>query len=410
MHGDTNARLSRLETELATARNAIAAFERHARIRRRIAIVVGAAFLSTAGWVAAAAPTMTAVQPPKDPLAKMRQDMAAMEKRLQYNIDMLQTRVKRLEDKPDNADNPDENKSGKSGERSGEQGRGNQGNGGGGNSGETSATPSWGPTQLLYNLVQRVTALENRNTVRAPFTVNDSQGSVLFSVTEQGFRGARVFDTGVARVSLEATSQGGKVAALAPDNGEAALSGVEKETEVYATGPNGGKAARIAGSSEGGVVAVGSQGGRMAVISAHKGPIGLRFYATTSEDKSLGGIGILNDGSTAVSLRSASGDQTVSLGSDSGHGHIQVFDKGTLRAEMEANAKGQVSVRNSTGNAVAFLTESSQGEGGNITLADPSGNGIVSAGYSASDQGDICLDRKQHLYCVGINLPLSMSH
>ena len=69
-----------------------------------------------------------------------------------------------------------------------------------------------------------------------------------------------------------------------------------------------------------------------------------------------------------------------------------------------------IAVRNSSGKAVAFLTESKSGEGGNITLTDPAGNGIVSAGYNEAEQADICLDRKNHLYCVGINLPLSMSH
>jgi len=68
---------------------------------------------------------------------------------------------------------------------------------------------------------------------------------------------------------------------------------------------------------------------------------------------------------------------------------------------------GFISVVNKDGKFVARLSESSHPGGGNVTTTDPSGTGIFSAGYDG-DEGEACVDRKQHLHCLGIDLPLSM--
>ena len=400
MSGELEARLARLEQELFVAHGELQHLRQGVRRRRRLApaVLVGIALLT--GWAANAQTGIRGVAA-DDPMAKLTKKMAVMEEQLRAKIDALETRVHNLEVKPDNVDNDDQKKTGGTAANAAQPG-----------GADANAGQSGGTLQSISNLGQRVTALERRTSFRAPFIVTDSQGSALFTVTENGMRGVKVFSDGVARVTLEASSEGGAVTALAPDMGQAVMSAHEDENEVFVTGPMGGKAGRLEGWKEGGLISVGSLGGRTAVLGAYKGPMGLRFYAQPKDQKSLGGIGILNDGSTAVSLRGPSGNPSVYLGTDNAtdHGFVQVYDDGALRAEMSAEEKGVVAVRNSSGKAVAFLTESKSGEGGNITLTDPAGNGIVSAGYNEAEQADICLDRKNHLYCVGINLPLSMSH
>jgi hypothetical protein len=410
MSGDVEARLARVEHELLAAGDELQHLRRGVRRRRTRALAAFAGIALVTGW-GARADTAVRAAADDDPIARMNKKIAVMTEQLQAKIDALEVRVHKLETKPDNIDNDDQKKSGGT--------AGNAGQAGGteastGQAGATNANggQAGGTLQSISNLGQRVTALERRTSFRAPFIVTDSQGGALFTVTDNGMRGVKVFSGGVARVTLEAADEGGAVKALAPDLGVAGLAALDGKNEVWVTGPNGGTAARMTGSEQGGVVDMSSLGGGTAVLGARNGPMGLRFYAHPDDQNSAGGLGILNDGSTGMILRGPGGNKSVFLGTNDAteEGFVQVYDNGTLRAELSAGERGLVAVRNSEGKAVAYLTESKSGEGGNITLTDPAGNGIVSAGYNESEQADICLDRKNHLYCVGINLPLSMSH
>jgi hypothetical protein len=59
--------------------------------------------------------------------------------------------------------------------------------------------------------------------------------------------------------------------------------------------------------------------------------------------------------------------------------------------------------------AIAFLTESDKHPGGgNITVTDPGGLGVFSAGFTG-EGADVCIDRKSSLKCLGIGLPLTIN-
>jgi hypothetical protein len=69
--------------------------------------------------------------------------------------------------------------------------------------------------------------------------------------------------------------------------------------------------------------------------------------------------------------------------------------------------KGMVAVHSQTA-AIAFLAESDKhAGGGSITATDPAGNGIFSAGYTG-EGGDVCVDNKNTLKCLGVGLPLQI--
>lgn len=399
-----------LERKLELAQATAARLERAAHAARRNMAILGACAIAFCGWTAYAAPTASAVAVKPDPIAQLNKKMADMEQRLQHNIDLLQLRVKRLEDKPDNVDNPDEEK--KSGEKQGEKTQNERGD----NSPNSSESSSgWG--QSIFNLVQRVTALENRNVFRAPFLVNDSRGHALFIVTEHGgadsIRGVRIFNnSGLPEVELDAGfAEGGVI--------KARTAGNDKDMAMMFVGPHGpalslGEEAKggfyASSTGEGtGLLQVRDENGDVASLGVPDGKaLTLRFQRDKS-DRAV--FGLTSVGSGGAIFKGTDGNLAVATIAEANSGAVEVYNAGHLAAMLKVDkGKGLVGVKNASDKIVSFLTESSQGGGGNITLADPSGNGIVSAGYSASDGGDICYDRKQRLYCVGVNLPLSMSH
>lgn len=172
-----------------------------------VALGLGVAWF--AGWQASAQTSIKAVAV-NDPLAKLSRRMDAMEKSMQARIDLLELRVRKLEQKPDS---PDDDKS------SGHE-KPNSGSSAASSAGAPPNAPASTPTsstsQAVFNLIQRVTALEHRTVVRAPFIVDDSAGHALLSIQEKGgadaVRGVRIFnDEGQPLITFDASGIGGKV-------------------------------------------------------------------------------------------------------------------------------------------------------------------------------------------------------
>ncbi len=433
MASDERSRLVQLESDLAVAHRAIADLARASRTLRRNCAILVFGLVASCGWNAYAAPSSIGAVAANDPYTKLSRRMDAIQKQLQGNIDLLELRVRKLEQKPDNADQPDDNKQASAANPGGNGSAAPAAPGAtGGASTSTSAL-----SQQVFNLIQRVTSLEHRTVVRAPFIVNDSGGHALFTVQESGgangVRGVRIFNnSGQSLVTLDASQAGGRVTAIASDSDETTSSlavtvdGPQVELEksgvrqirlwttdngdngLLINNKQGHRGVELSSASEGGHIAVTDSADNVADISAaiSSKTLGLRFMKGNSL---IAAIGIGANGTGVATIRKSDGSQSVTLGDNNG-GFVNVYNAGNIAADLEASdGKGVIAVRNKAGNAVAFLTESSQGEGGNVTLTDPAGNGIVSAGYSASDQGDICLDRKKKLVCVGVNLPLSIS-
>jgi hypothetical protein len=230
MERGSSSRIAELEEVLASTRVAILELERRRRASRRAGVILFASVGCLLAWAVHAQTSIRAVAAPEDPVAKLAKRMEAMNAQLQNRIDQLERRVHTLETAPQPPDN-DETSSGKKGSTA------NGGNAGNGNAAgaPNAATPADTSTsttsQAVFNLIKRVTALENRHVFTAPFLVSDSHGHALLSVADiktdsvtgavgKG-RGLYVFnDAGQPVVSLTDSGAGGEVRALSPTNDE----------------------------------------------------------------------------------------------------------------------------------------------------------------------------------------------
>jgi len=188
-----------------------ASFRSSGRIKLlpKLIIALGLGVVCFASWQAFAQTSIKAVAV-NDPLAKLSRRMDAMEKSMQARIDLLELRVRKLEQKPDS---PDEDKS--AGHEKPNSGP-SAAPGAGAPPGTPASTPTSSTSQAVFNLIQRVTALEHRTVVRAPFIVDDSAGHALLSIQEKGgadaVRGVRIFnDEGQPLITFDASGVGGKV-------------------------------------------------------------------------------------------------------------------------------------------------------------------------------------------------------
>jgi hypothetical protein len=116
------------------------------------------------------------------------------------------------------------------------------------------------------------------------------------------------------------------------------------------------------------------------------------------------------DKGIGLAVRS-SGVRKAFVGTSSeGIGGVYVYGSGDDPAAglfTYGGGKGCVSVF-SHNVSIAFLAESDKhAGGGSVTATDPAGNGIFSAGYTG-DGGDVCVNRKNGLKCLGIGLPLQI--
>jgi hypothetical protein len=141
----------------------------------------------------------------------------------------------------------------------------------------------------------------------------------------------------------------------------------------------------------------GKSGKTIARFSEEKGHYGLEVFGPGDEVAAIGsnpkgGVILLSKGPNVNATMSAEGFRVWRAKNNVAY----------LGVEGE---QGIVAVYNGTGKTVGFLLASTTTGGGNLTVADPSGNGVFSAGYT-QDGGNACLsNKKRGLKCLGIGLP-----
>jgi len=122
----------------------------------------------------------------------------------------------------------------------------------------------------------------------------------------------------------------------------------------------------------------------------------------------VAGVGQSRDGTGLVVVMDAQGELVANM--SAGSRSISVFDGAQAAASLALDEKGGTVAVYQGSQAVAYLTRSSHGNGGNLTLADGTGFGVFSAGSAADGGGEACLNRvtgggKQRNACLGVELP-----
>jgi hypothetical protein len=122
----------------------------------------------------------------------------------------------------------------------------------------------------------------------------------------------------------------------------------------------------------------------------------------------VAGVGQARGGTGLVAVMDEGGDLIASMSARDRS--IAVYENNQAAAGVVLDESGgTVAVYQGT-QAVAYLTRSSHGNGGNVTLADGKGFGVFSAGAASDGGGEACLNRvtgggKQRNVCLGVELP-----
>lgn len=289
-----------------------------------------------------------------------------------------------------------------------------------------------GVSDSIAKLAARVTKLEStRNRVTAPFSVVDDAGKSIFEVEGGEFRGWALVDGTGGLVASGISAPGGGVLRVNRSGRTGEFASLRAFTD--------GLGVKVTtNGADGAQLDVGANG-QASLQMMGKGGIA----STLDSDENGGRIEVFNnDGQTALTMASEEGggvvtaqkpgdDGThVAMGVTTGDVGLRVKDGGHSRAYIGTsasgpgvayvfgstevpsaglqsydNGKGEVAVFNSSGMPIAFLDESDKhAGGGNVTLTDPAGNGVFSAGFDG-EQGAACVGHKDKLHCLGIGLP-----
>jgi hypothetical protein len=150
-------------------------------------------------------------------------------------------------------------------------------------------------------------------------------------------------------------------------------------------------------SGEGAHVTIGAGDWGNYSLRIHRG--GGQLVAGIGQSREGSGLVLVNDNSGQIAANLNGRDRKVS-----------VFNGEQAAASMAAEGKaGTIAVYDGS-TAVAYLTRSSHGGGGNLTLATSAGFGVFSAGAASDGGGEACLNRvtgsgKQRNVCLGVELP-----
>jgi len=131
--------------------------------------------------------------------------------------------------------------------------------------------------------------------------------------------------------------------------------------------------------------------------------LALRLY---DQGSMVAAMGPNPDGDGGTVRVFAGGSAAASLDAVSGSGVVTAYrSDGTAAAALDAGAQ-TVAVYNSGGNAIATLSTSSHGSGGNVSARNDSGEGVFSAGAASDGGGEACVFRDtQNTFCLGMGLP-----
>ena len=195
---------------------------------------------------------------------------------------------------------------------------------------------------------------------------------------------------GKKAVGLETSNDGGSlsvfgkdekaVGILKSDAGDGKLSINDKDGKVVAS---------VLASDNGGIVKVSKSGDEhtSTSINAIESGLGLMVRKAGAKFAFVGAAGTTSEVGT-VYVYAGSDDPVAGLSSTGGRGVVSVYHQAI---------------------PIAFLTESDKHPGGgSVTVTDPGGNGMFSAGYTG-EGGDACVNRKNGLKCLGIALPLQIN-
>ncbi len=271
----------------------------------------------------------------------------------------------------------------------------------------------------LAKLDARLSAVEqkleaSRSTVQAPFKVIDSKGVVLMSV--EVVNNASILTLG--------------------NSDKAATRMMVKDGDARIVATNGQNIAYLHADSNGSSTVGQSNGIRTTIGSVEEGVNGLVISSADDANHPLGEIASRAGKKLAMRLYDDDGDAVVTAGTnpaaagagtvrvantqgenvafigtseDGASGELGVAKKGKNTAALLSEPR-MVVLYNDAGEAITTLAKSQEGtgEGGNITVRQPDGEGIFSAGYSQErGGGEACVYRakKQNVFCLGIGVP-----
>ncbi len=139
--------------------------------------------------------------------------------------------------------------------------------------------------------------------------------------------------------------------------------------------------------------------------------VALRLYDDAGKVVVSAGTNPTTNGSGTVMAANTQGENVAFLGTstDGQTGVVSVAKSGKDTAALISEPR-MIVLYNDAGEAITTLAKSQEGtgEGGNITIRQPDGEGIFSAGYNAeAGGGDACVYRakKQTMFCLGIGVP-----
>lgn len=122
----------------------------------------------------------------------------------------------------------------------------------------------------------------------------------------------------------------------------------------------------------------------------------------------VAGVGQSRGGAGLVAVMNENGGLVASMSARDRN--VSVYQGEHAAASLVVDERGGSVVVYQGTQPVAYLTRSSHGDGGNVTLADGKGFGVFSAGAASDGGGEACLNRvtgggKQRNVCLGVELP-----
>jgi hypothetical protein len=302
--------------------------------------------------------------------------------------------------------------------------------------------------------------------LKAPFEVVDGAGKTIFLVQDKDSevtklpRGAYVYSaSGKPVIDLSATTiggGGGRVRVTSEDEQEYAAFAAVTDTAIFATYKSG-KRTTLMGTQEGTstVKVYRSDGEKLAASLELQGEAGAvnvfgsgdkpaatirsedgdgKLWINDKSGQPVAGVLASDNGGIVKVMKSGEANTYTAInainaglgmairkagqrlvfagasGADGEKGSVYVYGNGEnpiAGISSYGGGKGLVAVFNAS-SAIAFMSESDKHPGGgSITVSDPGGNGIFSAGFTG-EAGDACVTRKNGLWCMGTNLPLQM--
>ena len=266
----------------------------------------------------------------------------------------------------------------------------------------------------LETLEARIAKLEaNHNTVQAPFKVIDAAGKTLMTVnSDKGISSLRLGEPGNAMAALLIDGESARVIAANKSN----IGYLNADANISQTVLSSNGVRTAIGSPEEGV------NGMVISNADNRQPLGemalrpgkkfaLRLYDEAGKVVVSAGTNPTTSGSGTVMAANTQGENVTFVGtsSDGQTGVVSVAKGGKDTAALISEPR-MIVLYNDAGEAITTLAKSQEGtgEGGNITIRQPDGEGIFSAGYNAeAGGGDACVYRakKQNMFCLGIGVP-----